>query len=39
VNIENNPSKTVASLIGRSIKPGYEKDHDDWLRFLDFERK
>ena len=28
------------SLISRSIKPGYEKDYDDWLRrFLEFERK
>ena len=33
-------SKTVISLISRSIKPGYEKDYDDWLkRFLEFERK
>ena len=33
-------SKTVTSLISRSIKPGYEKDYDDWLRrFLEFERK
>jgi antibiotic biosynthesis monooxygenase (ABM) superfamily enzyme len=40
VNIANNPSKTVTSLISRSIKPGYEKDYDDWLRrFLAFERK
>ena len=31
---------TVTSLISRSIKPGYEKDYDDWLRrFLAFERK
>jgi hypothetical protein len=30
----------VTSLISRSIKPGYEKDYDDWLRrFLEFERK
>jgi antibiotic biosynthesis monooxygenase (ABM) superfamily enzyme len=40
VNIENNSSKTVTSLISRSIKPGYEKDYDDWLRrFLELERK
>jgi hypothetical protein len=39
VNIENNPSKTVTSLISRSIKPGYEKEYDDWLRFLAFERR
>ena len=32
--------KTVTSLISRSMKPGYEKDYDDWLRrFLEFERK
>jgi antibiotic biosynthesis monooxygenase (ABM) superfamily enzyme len=32
--------ETVTSLISRSIKPGYEKDYDDWLRrFLEFERK
>ena len=40
MNIENNPSKTVTSLISRSIKPGYEKEYDDWLRrFLAFERR
>jgi uncharacterized protein len=40
VNIENNPSKTITSLISRSIKPGYEKEYDDWLRrFLAFERR
>lgn len=39
VNTETK-SKTVTSLINRSIKPGYEKDYDDWLRrFLEFERK
>ena len=39
VNTETK-SKTVTSLISRSIKPGYEKDYDDWLRrFLEFERK
>ena len=27
-------------MISRSIKPGYEKDYDDWLRrFLEFVRK
>jgi uncharacterized protein len=40
VSIENNPSKTVTSLISRSINPGYEKEYDDWLRrFLAFERR
>lgn len=40
MNIENSPSKTVTSLISRSIKPGYEKEYDDWLRrFLAFERR
>jgi len=40
VNTENSSSKTVTSLISRTIKPGYEKDYDDWLRrFLEFERK
>ena len=40
MNTENSPSKTVTSLISRSIKPRYEKDYDDWLRrFLEFERK
>jgi antibiotic biosynthesis monooxygenase (ABM) superfamily enzyme len=40
VDIENNSSKTVTSLISRNIKPGYEKDYDDWLRrFLALERK
>jgi uncharacterized protein len=39
VNTETK-SKTVTSLISRSIKPGYEKDYDDWLRrFSEFERK
>jgi hypothetical protein len=39
VNTETK-SKTVTPLISRSIKPGYEKDYDDWLRrFLEFERK
>jgi antibiotic biosynthesis monooxygenase (ABM) superfamily enzyme len=39
VNTETK-SKMVTSLISRSIKPGYEKDYDDWLRrFLEFERK
>jgi uncharacterized protein len=38
--IAETKSKTVTSLISRSIKPGYEKDYDDWLkRFLEFERK
>ena len=38
MNIESNPSKTVTSLISRRINPGHEKDYDDWLRFLAFER-
>ena len=37
---DNNSSKTVTSVISRSIKPGYEKDYDDWvLRYLALERK
>ena len=40
MNKYRDKSKTVTSLISRSIKPGYEKDYDDWLRrFLEFERK
>jgi uncharacterized protein len=36
----NNSSKTVTSVISRSIKPGYEKDYDDWVqRYLALERK
>jgi antibiotic biosynthesis monooxygenase (ABM) superfamily enzyme len=36
----NNSSKTVTSVINRSIKPGYEKDYDDWVqRYLALERK
>ena len=39
MNVENT-SKTVTSVISRSIKPGYEKDYDDWvLRYLALERK
>ena len=38
--MESNTSKTVTSVISRSIKPGYEKDYDDWLRrYLTFERR
>ena len=38
--MENNTSKTVTSVISRSIKPGYERDYDDWLRhYLTFERR
>lgn len=34
MNVENT-SKTVTSVINRSIKPGYQKDYDDWvLRYL-----
>ncbi|HET6799624.1 MAG TPA: hypothetical protein VFH25_03600 [Nitrososphaeraceae archaeon] len=40
MNKYRDKSKTVTSLISRSIKPGYEKDYDDWLTcFLEFERK
>jgi uncharacterized protein len=41
MNVENvNPSKTVTSVISRSIKPGYEKDYDEWVqRYLALERK
>lgn len=37
----NNPIKDeVTSVISRKIKPGHEKDYDDWLdRYLTFERK
>jgi uncharacterized protein len=39
-NKNNSPSKTVTSVISRSIKPGYEKDYDDWVqRYLALERK
>jgi antibiotic biosynthesis monooxygenase (ABM) superfamily enzyme len=39
-NNNNNTSKTVTSVISRSIKPGYEKDYDDWVqRYLTLERK
>jgi uncharacterized protein len=39
VNTETK-SKMVTSLVSRSIKPGYEKNYDGWLRrFLEFERK
>ena len=39
-NNDNNSSKTVTSVISRSIKPGYEKDYDDWVqRYLALERK
>lgn len=40
MNKDINSSKTVTSLISKSIKPGYEKEYDDWLRrFLAFERR
>jgi antibiotic biosynthesis monooxygenase (ABM) superfamily enzyme len=42
MNRENtdNTSKTVTSVISRSIRPGYEKDYDDWVqRYLALERK
>jgi uncharacterized protein len=36
----NNTSKTVTSVISRSIKPGYEKEYNDWVqRYLTLERK
>ena len=39
-NNDNNSSKTVTSVISRSIKPGYEKDYDDRVqRYLALERK
>ena len=39
MNVENT-SKTVTSVISRSIRPGYEKDYDDWVqRYLALERK
>jgi antibiotic biosynthesis monooxygenase (ABM) superfamily enzyme len=42
MNEENtdNTSKTVTSVVSRSIRPGYEKDYDDWVqRYLALERK
>jgi antibiotic biosynthesis monooxygenase (ABM) superfamily enzyme len=42
MNEENtdNTSKTVTSVISRSIRPGYEKDYDNWVqRYLALERK
>ena len=44
MNVENNndnsSSKTITSVISRKIKPGFEKDYDDWvLRYLELERK
>jgi antibiotic biosynthesis monooxygenase (ABM) superfamily enzyme len=37
---DSNSSKTVTSVISRSIRPGYEKDYDDWVqRYLALERK
>ena len=39
MNVENT-SKTVTSVISRSIRSGYEKDYDDWVqRYLALERK
>ena len=42
MNVENNKnnfSKTITSVISRSIKPGYEKEYDDWVRrYLTLER-
>jgi len=39
MNVENT-SKTVTSVISRSIRPGYEKDYDDWVqRYLALDRK
>ena len=29
---ENRTSKEVTEVISRNIKPGHEKDYDDWLR-------
>ncbi len=39
MNVENT-SKTVTSVISRRIRPGYEKDYDDWVqRYLELELK
>jgi uncharacterized protein len=39
-NNNNNTSKTVTSVISRSIKSGYEKEYNDWVqRYLTLERK
>jgi uncharacterized protein len=36
----SNDQNEVTSVICRNIKPGHEKDYDDWLRrYLAFERK
>ena len=35
----SNPQNEVVSVISRNIKPGHEKDYDDWLqRYLTLER-
>lgn len=38
--MQRKPSKKeVTQMYGRSIKPGHEKDYDDWLRrYLAIER-
>ena len=36
----SNYQNEVTSVISRKIKPGHEKDYDDWLRrYLIYERK
>jgi uncharacterized protein len=40
VKMEGNHPNEVTFVISRNIKPGYEKDYDDWLRrYLEIERK
>ena len=42
MNVDNNSdtSRTITSVISRNIKPGYEKEYDDWVqRYLTLERK
>jgi uncharacterized protein len=35
----SNPQNEIVSVISRNIKPGHEKDYDDWLqRYLTLER-
>jgi antibiotic biosynthesis monooxygenase (ABM) superfamily enzyme len=40
IKMEGNHPNEVTFVIIRNIKPGYEKDYDDWLRrYLEIERK
>lgn len=38
--MEGNHPNEVTKVVSRKIKPGYEKEYDDWLRrYLAIERK